>query len=114
MKRSPSSALWLSLPALLMLAVPFLTLIAITHWRHFQLAWGDGDAIATSTGLGLIALLLIVVSGLPVAWWLSQARGKARAVVELLVLIPLLTPPLAMGILLVSAYGPYGPAGSNF
>lgn len=112
MKRFPSSALWLSLPALLMLAVPFLTLIGITHWQNFHLAWGDGDAIATSTGLGLISLVLIVVSGLPVAWWLSQARGKARTIVEILVLIPLLTPPLAMGILLVSAYGPYGPAGS--
>jgi len=112
MKRSPSTAMWLSLPALLMLAVPFLTLTGITHWHNFHLAWGDGEAIATSTGLGLISLLLIVVSGLPVAWWLSQAQGKARAMVEMLVLIPLLTPPLAMGILLVSAYGPYGPAGS--
>lgn len=112
MKRFPSSSLLLALPALLMLAVPFLTLIAITRWGDFHLAWGDGDAIATSTGLGLIALLLIVASGLPVAWWLSQARGRARAVIELLVLIPLLTPPLAMGILLVSAFGPYGPAGS--
>ena len=111
-KRRPSSALWLSLPALALLAVPFLTLIALTRWRHFHLAWGDGNAIAISTGLGVISLLLIVTTGLPVAWWLSQARGKARTVVEILVLIPLLTPPLAMGILLVSAYGPYGPAGS--
>ncbi|HAT24644.1 MAG TPA: sulfate ABC transporter permease, partial [Pantoea septica] len=112
MKRRPSSALWLSLPALVLLAVPFLTLIALTRWRHFHLAWGDGNAIAISTGLGVISLLLIVITGMPVAWWLSQARGRARTAVEILVLIPLLTPPLAMGILLVSAYGPYGPAGS--
>jgi len=111
-KRRPSSALWLSLPALVLLAVPFLTLIGLTRWRQFHLAWGDSNAIAISTGLGVISLLLIVITGLPVAWWLSQARGKARTMVEILVLIPLLTPPLAMGILLVSAYGPYGPAGS--
>ncbi|MDR7342773.1 molybdate/tungstate transport system permease protein [Pantoea alhagi] len=112
MKRFPSATLWLSLPALLMLAVPFLTLIGITHWRGFHLAWGDEHAITTSMGLGLLSLLIVIVSGLPLAWWLSQTRSRAGLIVELLVLIPLLTPPLAMGILLVSAYGPYSPAGS--
>nr|WP_310616416.1 ABC transporter permease subunit [Pantoea cypripedii] len=107
MRKRQSTALWLSLPALLLLAVPFVTLIGVTHWQHLRLAWGDSHAIATSLALGGVALLLIFLSGLPVAWWLSQARGKTRLIVELLVLIPLLTPPLAMGILLVSAYGPY-------
>lgn len=100
-------ALWLSLPALLLLAVPFVTLISVTHWGHLRLAWGDKDAIVTSLGLGAFSLLLIVFSGLPVAWWLSQSKGRIKLLTELLVMIPLLTPPLAMGILLVSAYGPY-------
>lgn len=107
MKIRHATALWLSLPALMLLAVPFITLFGVTHWQHLRLAWGDGSAITTSLGLGMVALLLIFISGLPVAWWLSQARGHARLFVELLVMIPLLTPPLAMGILLVSAYGPY-------
>ncbi|WP_343552971.1 ABC transporter permease [Pantoea sp.] len=111
MRYRHATALWLSLPALLMLAVPFITLIGVTNWQHLQLAWGDSHAIATSLGLGGIALLLIFITGLPVAWWLSRASGRARFVVELLVMIPLLTPPLAMGILLVSAYGPYSVPG---
>lgn len=111
MKKKSSAALWLSLPALLLLLLPFLTLIGITQWQHFQLAWGDSHAIATSLGLGGIALLLIIASGLPLAWWLSQSAGKVRVIVEVLVLIPMLTPPLALGILLVSAWGPYSPAG---
>lgn len=111
MNKRHATALWLSLPALLLLAVPFITLIGVTHWQHLRLAWGDGSAIVTSLSLGAIALLLIFISGLPVAWWLSQARGRLRLLVELLVLIPLLTPPLAMGILLVSAYGPYSVPG---
>lgn len=101
------TALWLSLPALLLLTVPFVTLISVTHWGHLRLAWGDKDAIVTSLGLGAFSLLLIVFSGLPVAWWLSQSAGRIKLLTELLVMIPLLTPPLAMGILLVSAYGPY-------
>lgn len=107
MNRRHATALWLSLPALLLLAVPFITLIGVTQWQHLRLAWGDSRAIMTSLSLGAIALLLIFVSGLPVAWWLSQARGRTKLLVELLVMVPLLTPPLAMGILLVSAYGPY-------
>lgn len=99
---------WLSLPALLLLSVPFVTLLHETPWGHFQLAWRDENAIAVSLGLGLLALCLIIVIGLPVAWWLTQVRGRRRVVAELLVMIPLLTPPLSMGILLVSAWGPYG------
>ncbi|HGB5896661.1 TPA: ABC transporter permease subunit [Salmonella enterica subsp. enterica serovar Kottbus] len=107
MKIYHKTALWLSLPAILLLAVPFVTLISITRWEHLHLSWGDKDAIITSLGLGAFSLLLIIISGLPVAWWLSQSDGPVKRLTELLVMLPLLTPPLAMGILLVSAYGPY-------
>jgi molybdate/tungstate transport system permease protein len=100
-------ALLLSLPALFLLAVPFLTLLNVTPWRGFRLAWGDSSAIAVSLGLGCLSLLVVTVLGLPLAWWLAKAQGKGRVMVELAVLIPLLTPPLAMGILLISAWGPY-------
>lgn len=62
-------------------------------------------------GLGLLALAIIIMIGIPVAWWLSQASGRKRLIAELMVMLPLLTPPLAMGILLVSAFGPYGMIG---
>lgn len=107
MKKLPATAFWFSLPALLLLAVPFVTLMAVTQWRDMHLSWGDPAAIATSLGLGMCSLVLIIISGLPVAWWLAQTRSRARGLVEALVMIPLLTPPLALGILLISAYGPY-------
>jgi len=99
---------WLSLPAILLLSIPFITLISVTPWHHLKLAWRDDSAIAVSMGLGVLALGIIILIGMPVAWWLSQATGRKRLIGELLVMIPLLTPPLAMGILLVSAFGPYG------
>ncbi|WCG83133.1 molybdate ABC transporter permease subunit [Pectobacterium sp. A5351] len=102
---------WLSVPAMVLLSFPFLTLIHETPWFHFHLAWRDKNAIAVSLGLGGIALCLIILLGLPVAWWLSRVTGRRRVIGELLVLIPLLTPPLAMGILLVSVWGPYGDVG---
>ncbi|SFM97790.1 molybdate/tungstate transport system permease protein [Izhakiella capsodis] len=102
---------WLSLPAILLLSIPFLTLVSVTPWHHLQLAWGDNGSILTSMTLGLLALGIIIVIGTPAAWWLSRSRERKRLLGELLVMIPLLTPPLAMGILLVSAFGPYGVIG---
>ncbi len=108
--RSPRILLpLLTLPALLLLALPFATLLGITPWHNFSLAYGDGNAVLVSVGYGLISLVLIVLIGLPVAWWLaaSAKEGTVRRLVEMLVLLPLMTPPLAMGILLISALGPY-------
>ena len=99
----------LLLPALVLLAVPFATLLGITPWTHFTLAYGDVPAVLVSFGYGMIALGIIVLIGLPVAWWLATSvrQGVLRKSVEILVLLPLMTPPLAMGILLISAFGPY-------
>lgn len=83
----------------------------MTPWHHLRLAWRDDSAIVVSMGLGALALCIIIAIGVPAAWWLAQASGRRRLIAELLVMIPLLTPPLAMGILLVSAFGPYGLVG---
>nr|WP_318381712.1 ABC transporter permease subunit [uncultured Enterobacter sp.] len=95
----------------MLLSIPFITLLSVTPWRHFHLAWRDDNAIYVSLGLGVLALGLTIAIGLPVAWWLSQAKGRRRLTGELLVMVPLLTPPLSMGILLVAAWGPYGVVG---
>jgi molybdate/tungstate transport system permease protein len=42
-----------------------------------------------------------------VAWWLARHDFRGKFLVELLILLPLLTPPLAMGLLLSMSYGPY-------
>ena len=99
----------LTVPALVMLALPFVTLFGMTPWHDFSLAYGDSDAVLVSVGYGLLSLIFIILAGLPVAWWLanSSTEGLLRRGVELVVLLPLMTPPLAMGILLISALGPY-------
>lgn len=96
---------------LLLLALPFAGLLGATHWGDFHLAGGDLSAIRTSVGYTAVALALIVLFGTPTAYWLARRRFAGKGLVELLVLLPLLTPPLAMGILLTTLYGPYGWAG---
>ncbi len=97
---------------LLLLAAPFVALILVTRWTHFGFAAGDGSAVAVSLGYSLLALGLIIALGTPLAWWLARRRFRGQWLVEVLLLLSLLTPPLAMGLLLASIYGPYGPAGS--
>lgn len=118
-RRSASAALsclrlrlrWLSAPACLLLAAPFLALLQQTPWRSFSIAPADLASVRVSLSLGLAALLLIAALGTPLALWLARSRSRLRGLVQTLVLASLMTPPLAMGILLVSAYGPYSTLG---
>lgn len=94
-----------------LLAAPFVGLAFATHWRDFGFAPGDAGAVAVSLGYSLLALVLIVLLGTPLAWWLAR-RGRRAWPVEAVLLLALLTPPLAMGLLLATLYGPYGAAGN--
>lgn len=58
-----------------------------------------------------MAMLIIALLGTPLSLWLARSRSLTRRFIEALVLCALLTPPLAMGILLVSSYGPYSTLG---
>jgi len=106
-------SLWFALPALALLIVPFITLILLTPWRGFHLAYGDWHSVMTSLGLSGISIPLIILLGIPLALWMARTHSRWRPWVEVAVMIPLLTPPLALGILLVSVYGPYGTVGTG-
>ncbi len=55
---------------------------------------------------------MIAVLGTPLAFWLATASSRLRSGAQFFLLLPLLTPPLALGILLAAFYGPIGPAGT--
>jgi molybdate/tungstate transport system permease protein len=93
--------------ALVFLSAPFVTLAFVTDWQTFHFAPGDWGAVRVSLGYGLLSLPMIVCLGTPLAWWLARCDFRGKWVVDALLLLPLLTPPLAMGILLTSLYGPY-------
>jgi molybdate/tungstate transport system permease protein len=82
-----------------------------TNWKDFHFAAGDLQAAWVSVALSALALLIILVFGTPLAYALARYRFRGKSIVEALVLLPLLTPPLAMGLLLASVYGPYGIVG---
>lgn len=97
---------------LLLIAGPFISLAFVTHWRSFYFAPGDTGAVAVSLGYSLISLLMIIAMGTPLSWWLARQSFRGKWMLEAIILLALLTPPLAMGILLTALFGPYGPVGS--
>lgn len=98
--------------AILLLIAPFVGLLLSTDWQHFGFARGDAGAVGVSLGYTLVALVFIIALGTPLAWWLARYRVRGQWLIDALLLLALLTPPLAMGLLLATMYGPYGPAGS--
>jgi molybdate/tungstate transport system permease protein len=99
--------------ALAMLAAPFATLIAVTDWPTFALAPSDWAAVGISLGYTSLAMLVVIALGTPLAWWLARHEFRFKAAAEALVLVALLTPPLALGILLASLTGPYSAVGGE-
>ncbi len=63
-------------------------------------------AVKTSLFLTGIAVVIDVAIGTPVAWYLARRSGRERILWEAAVLISVLMPPLALGILLSLAFGP--------
>src|SRR5262249_46063367 len=97
---------------LLFIAGPFVSLASATDWSNFHFAPGDMASIGVSLAYSLISLVLIVAFGTPLAWWLARHSFPGKWVLEAIILLALLTPPLAMGILLTTLFRPYGPVGS--
>lgn len=58
-----------------------------------------------------LATLLIVPPGLAVAWLLARRRWRGKSLVETLVALPLVMPPVATGLLLLQLLGRRGPVG---
>ena len=58
------------------------------------------------------AMLLIVAIGTPMAVYISGCTARERLVWQAVLLIPVLLPPLALGILFSLAFGPHGAVGS--
>lgn len=58
------------------------------------------------------ATLLMLVPGVLVAWWLARRSFPGKALVETLVSLPLVLPPVATGLILLKLLGRRGPLAS--
>ena len=64
-----------------------------------------------TVGMALAATVLMLPTGLLLAWALARGRFPGRVLLETFVSLPLVMPPVATGLLLLMALAPRGPVG---
>lgn len=67
--------------------------------------WGPLWLTLQLAGVTVVVLLLV---GTPLAWWLAFTRSRFRTLVEAVVALPLVLPPTVLGFYLLVALGPHG------
>jgi molybdate transport system permease protein len=58
-----------------------------------------------------LATVLMLPPGLALAWLLARGRFRGRVLLETVVSLPLVMPPVATGLLLLGLFAPFGPFG---
>jgi len=66
----------------------------------------DFNPIWLTLKLASITTLLLLIIGLPVAWWLSKGRSFFKIIIEAIVTMPLVLPPSVLGFYLLLAFSP--------
>jgi len=74
----------------------------------------DWNAITLSVQLATLTTLLLLLLGLPAAWWLVNCRWRGRFLIEAVIALPLVLPPTVLGFYLLVAMGPRSPLGRWF
>ena len=76
----------------------------------FFAAWSDLDPapIWLTLRLAGTTVLLLLILGTPVAWWMAHTRSRLRTAAEAVVALPLVLPPTVLGFYLLIALGPGG------
>jgi molybdate transport system permease protein len=70
--------------------------------------WG---AIVLTLKLAALTAAILIVVGLPIAYWLTYSRRRWKFLVESVVALPLVLPPTVLGFYLLVAIGPRSPIG---
>ncbi len=71
----------------------------------------DLEALVLTGKLAVTVTLILLLIGLPLAWWLCRTSCRLKSVFEALIALPLFLPPSVLGFYLLIALGPQGPIG---
>jgi molybdate transport system permease protein len=74
----------------------------------------DWQAIWLSIRLAVSTTVILLVAGLPLAYWITFSRLRWKFLVEAVVALPLVLPPTVLGFYVLLAIGPRSPAGALY
>jgi molybdate/tungstate transport system permease protein len=112
-----SSNRWLARTAATLLALALLYPLSALFARVGAWQWNAQvrepalASVRVSLVLTAIAMVIVVALGTPMAAYIARCRPRERLVWQAALLIPILLPPLALGILLALAFGSFGGVG---
>ncbi len=73
-------------------------------WMSF---WVSVQLAACTTGI-------LLILGVPLAFWLASMRCRGKFLIEAVVALPLVLPPTVLGFYVLMATGPNSPVGEAF
>jgi len=74
----------------------------------------DWQAIALSLRLATVTTAILLLVGLPIAYWLTFSPRRWKFLVEAVVALPLVLPPTVLGFYVLIAIGPRSPIGALY
>lgn len=107
----------LAAPGALLAAFLVLPLVALAGTATLaELGAGLGHplvapALRLSALTTTVSTCVVVILGIPLAWWLSRARGRWAAFAETVLQLPIVVPPAVAGVALLLAFGRRGVLG---
>ncbi|MDX5375423.1 MAG: molybdate ABC transporter permease subunit [Gammaproteobacteria bacterium] len=72
----------------------------------------DWTALWITFRLAALTTVILMLIGIPLAWWLAFSASRAKVLVEAVVALPLVLPPTVLGFYLLVTLSPEGPVGS--
>ena len=92
-------------------AAPALTTLPAPGFIEHMGAFEFGPVLL-SLQLASVTVMVLLLIGTPLAWWLAFSRSRAKPAIEALVALPLVLPPTVLGFYLLILLGPAGAIGS--
>lgn len=74
----------------------------------------DFQAIWLSVRLAASTTVILLILGVPLAYWISFSRWRGKFLVEAVVALPLILPPTVLGFYVLLAIGPRSPVGALY
>jgi molybdate transport system permease protein len=74
----------------------------------------DWQAIWLTVRLSACTTAVLLVLGLPLAYWLANTRWRGKFLVEAVVALPIVLPPTVLGFYVLMAIGPHSPFGKFY
>jgi molybdate transport system permease protein len=71
----------------------------------------DWPAIVLSVKLATLVAAILLILGLPIAYWLTFSEWRGKFLVEAIVALPLVLPPTVLGLYVLLAIGSRSPVG---